>query len=344
YLEAFLAKPELIKFYPEVICTGIIEPLHLNKLLGLIKNGQLSPLSAIGLSYGGVINHLSTTDISNFCHELAKVDSTGNWVALDIMFMYCFGDDNKFYAAKDTLKKLVTSVPLNNKSRGGHSDMYHWKEIIGKLSKTEGVEFAKDVCQQIIVAADDKLDIGDIWDSIKPVLIEIMSCYGKELWPLFGNAIVLAEPVKRYWLQNLFDRENSFSISRVSVFSTLPSELVIVWCKEHPDIAPYFVARAINIFELKDDGSKQPTNLFISLLENFGDLDSLGGELSANLDTRGWSGSLVPYLESDKSALTPLLEYSNHHVRNWVRNYIAYLDKVIAYESNRDEEQDLGIY
>ena len=344
YLEAFLAKPKLIKFYPEVICTGIIDLHHLNKLLSLIKNGQLSSFRAIGLSYGSVISHLSASDISIFCLDLAKVDSDGNWVALDIMFMYCYGDENKFYATKETLKILVTSVPLNNKSRGGHSDMYHWKEIVSKLLKIEGLEFSKDVCRQTIEATDDKLDYSDIWYSIKPVLLEIMSCYGKELWPLFGNAIVLAEPMKRYWLQSLFARENSSSKNQVSVFSVLSTELVITWCKENPGIAPYFVARAINIFERKDDGSKQPTSLFIALLENFGDLESFGGELSANLGSGGWSGSLVPYLESDKSALTPLLEHSNHHVRNWVRNYIAYLDKSIAYESMRDDEYDLGIY
>ena len=260
------------------------------------------------------------------------------------MFMYCHGDDDKFYATKDTLKTLVTSVPLNNRFRGGHSDIYHWEVMVNKLLKTEGLEFAKEICEQIIVAADDKLDLGDIVHSIKPLLIEIMSSYGKELWSLFGNAVVLADPMKRYRLHNLLARENSFSNIKVSVFSVLPLDFVIDWCKHNMDIAPYFVAKAINIFEQKDDGSKQPTELFIALLENFGDLDSLGSELSANLGTRGWSGSLVPYLESDKSALTPLLAHSNHHVRNWVRDYIAYLDKAIDYESMRDDEHDLGIY
>ncbi len=343
YLETFSAKPGLIKFYPEVICTGVIRQYHLNKLLSLIKSGQLSSFRAIGLSYGNVTSHLSTTEISNFCLELAKVDSNGNWAALDIMFMYCHGNNN-FYAAKDTLRILVTSVPLNNKYRGGHSDMYHWKEIVNKLLKTEGLDFSEEVCKQILLATDDKLDHVDIWYSIKPVLFEIMSCFEKELWPLFGEAIVLADPMKRYWLQSLFSRENSASNNKVSVFSVLSSELIITWCKENPGIAPYFVARTINIFEKKNDNSKQPSSIFIELLENFGDLNSLGEELSANLGTRGWSGSLVPYLESDKSALTPLLEHCNNHVRNWARDYIAYLDKSIAYESMRDDEHDLGIY
>jgi hypothetical protein len=344
YLEVFSSKPELIKFYPEMICTGIIEPSHLNKLLSLIKNNQLSPLGVLRLSYGSVTNYLTATDISSFCLELAKIDSNSSWVALDIIFMYCHGDNAKFDATKDTLKIVVTSVPLNNRFRGGCHDMYHWESIISKFSKTEGLDFAKAVCQQILLAVDDKLDYGDIGHYIKPVLIEIMSNYGEELWILFSQEIILGDSIKRYRLHSLLDRENSFSNVKDSVFSVLPLELVINWCKENRNIAPYFVARAINIFDKKGDDSKQPTKLFIALLENFGDLESLGGELSANLHSIGWSGSLVPYLESDKSALTPLLEYSNQYVRNWVRDYIANLDKRIAYESKRDEEHDLGIY
>jgi hypothetical protein len=38
------------------------------------------------------------------------------------------------------------------------------------------------------------------------------------------------------------------------------------------------------------------------------------------------------------------LTRSNQYVRNWVGDYIANLDKQIAYESKRDEEHDLGIY
>ncbi|MDD1611388.1 MAG: hypothetical protein LUO95_12600, partial [Methylococcaceae bacterium] len=154
-----------------------------------------------------------------------------------------------------------------------------------------------------------------------------------------------ANAIKRYELSFLLGRDIGFgdNNSKDNIFSVLPLELVIDWCKQNKKIAPYFVAKSMNIFD-QAGNQKQPSQLFIALLENFGDLESLGSELSANLNTRGWSGSLVPYLESDKSALTPLLAHYNQYVRNWVRDYIANLDKQIAYESKRDEEHDLGIY
>ena len=207
------------------------------------------------------------------------------------------------------------------------------------------MEFANLVCQQIILAIDDKLDYGNIQDYIKPTLLKIMSNYGKELWSLFGKKIINTNSIKRYELSSLIGRNIGFgdNKSESNIFSVLPLELVIDWCKQNKEIAPYFVARSMNIFE-QVDNQKQPSQLFIALLENFGNLESLGSELSANLNTRGWSGSLVPYLESDKAAFTTLLNYSNYHVRHWVENYISYLNKLIAHESKRDEEHDLGIY
>ena len=113
----------------------------------------------------------------------------------------------------------------------------------------------------------------------------------------------------------------------------LPSSLVISWCKENPAIAPSFVAGAINIFEQDESSIKQSTALFVALLENFGELPEVVSALSANLETKLWSGSLVPYLESEKNALTTLLQHRNKNVKSWAQEYIAYLEKSIEYDS-----------
>jgi hypothetical protein len=60
------------------------------------------------------------------------------------------------------------------------------------------------------------------------------------------------------------------------------------------------------------------------------------------MDTRGWSGSLVPYLEDDKKCLSSLLVHENSNVRRWVKDFNAYIDKQIEAESIRDEERDIA--
>lgn len=344
YLEEFSSQKELVKYYPAMLCTGRMQHSHLSKLLELIRHGELRSDSATIFGYGRATEHLGSNEISEFCLKLAEIDSIGAWTALGIMFMYCFGNTQKFEENRASLKTLVIKVPLNNKASRGHSDMYHWDGITKKLLATEGLPFCEHICRQIISAANDNFDHGDIWHYIKPLLIEMMKSYGKDIWPIFGSAIIAANSTQKYWLQQLLEREDSFSNVQQSVFSILPLDVVIQWCKENLEVAPYFVARAINVFEQDSDGLKRPTALFVSLLENFGELAEFGSELSANLGSKGWTGSLVPYLQSDKSALEPLLQHADKNVRSWVRNYIDYLDKYIAHESMREEEGRLGNY
>ncbi|WON74797.1 esterase/lipase family protein [Nitrosospira sp. Is2] len=343
-LEQFSTEKHLIKYYPNALRSGEMQSTHLLKLLDLIRDGQLKSNSASILSYGKATSHLSSKDISTFCLELAEIDARGAWTALGILFMHCFTDDNTFSENRLTLRKLVTKTPLNNNEFiGGHMDIYHWVEVTKKLLATEGRPFCEDVCRHIIAASNDQLDYGDISNSIKPLLIDIMKAYGEAVWPIFGAAIVSAKPIQLFWLQELLERDGARSAAQPSVFALLPSDFVIEWCTQNLKIAPFFVARTIDVFDEGPDGVKQPTALFIALLENFGGLERFRSELSANLGTGTWCGSLVPYLQSDKNALSPLLHHAHENVRSWVREYIAYLDSAIKHESMMDDEDRLGV-
>jgi hypothetical protein len=342
-LEEFSSRKELVKFYPDMMCTGEMNSSQLFTLLDLIRHGELSSFSATMLGYGRVTAHLGNLEISNFCMELSDIDAQGAWTALDILFMYCFSDSSKFEQNRDVLKKLVTKVPLSKKEKSRHSDMYHWEEVAKKLIPKEGLPFCRDLCRQLISATKSGLDHGDIWHSIKPILIGMMQEFGADLWPQFGDAIASASGDQKYWLQQLLDRENSFSVQLQSVCSVVPTATLISWCQENREIGPRFIAGCINVFETVD-GIARPTNLFISLLEHFGDDKHVRSALSANLGTRGWSGSLVPYLESDRKALELLLNHSSVGVRTWVKEQISYLENQIKHESMRDDEQGLGIY
>ena len=342
-LKEFSSRKELVKFYPDMMCTGEMNNSHLSTLLDLIRHGELSSFSPTILSYGSVTAHLSNTEISNFCLELSEIDAQGAWTALEILFMYCFSDTDKFEQIRDVLKKLVTKVPLSRNEKSRNSDMYHWEEVAKKLIPKEGLPFCKDLCRQLISATKSGLDHSDIWHSIKPILIGMMQDFGTDLWPPFGEAIASANSDQRYWLQQLLDRENSFSIQLPSVLSAVPAGTIISWCQSNKEIGPRFVGACINVFEAVD-GKLHPTDLFISLLENFGDDKHVWAALSANLGTRGWSGSLVPILTADKEALEPLLSHTSIRVRTWAKEQYSYLENQIQHEATRDDEQGLGIY
>lgn len=343
YVDYLLSNEKLILHYADFIRTGRIQETHLFSLLRLIQDQKLPPNDANLLSYGSVIDSINPKAVADFCLELSNFSGQASWAALNVIYMYCFSNKDSIDKLRDQLKTLVTSVPLHRGQQKTASDLHHWQDISEKLLAVRDVEFAIALSNQLIAACQHGLNHGDIWSYTKPLLLKVMNNYAEEIWPLFGDAIIRSEGMERYWLQQLLNREAGLASKMPSVFSIIPTKTVTEWCLMHLDIGPIFVARCINIFDSSEETQK-PSALFIALLENFGNDQKVSSELYANMANRGWSGSLVPYLESDKAALLPLATHESHLVRLWIQDYITRINLQIADESKRDEESDFGLY
>ncbi|WP_345847856.1 hypothetical protein [Shewanella algae] len=342
-IDKLLEDNNLIRLYPDVIGTGKIRKLHLDKLLYLISSGLIPYNAADKLSYGSVTSDIVLETMMDFCLSLAEFSDDASWTALSVIYMYCFSKSESIKLLSNPLKKLVSSVPLHRESRGTTRDTYNWHDLAEKLLKEPDESFAIALTNQLIKACQHGLNHGDILHYIKPLLLDLMREYSNKLWPIFGTTISQAKGKELYWLQQLLDRENSLSSQLPSALSLVPVKSVISWCNEQPEVGPSFVASCINIFETVDNNPR-PSDLFIALLESFGNDERVQSGLWANMIARGWSGSLVPYLEDDKAALSPLLEHENDKVRTWVKAQIAYINQEIIHESIRDEERNLGLF
>lgn len=340
--EKVLLDNSLTRHYPALICTGVIQLYHLNKLIELVSAGSISAESVTSLSYGSVTSHLPPEVIANFCVALSEIGDYAAWPALDIIFMYLFSDADRIESIRDQVKRLILAAPLH-KNQKSSTDFHHWASLIESILAKSDDNFLVSLSLQLIAACQSGFNHGDLWHYVKPLLLKLAQEHGDLLWQHFGDAISKAKGMELYWLQQLLDRENSFSMKMPSILSSFPADKIISWCNEHPELGPSFVASCVNIMELADE-SQVPSKLFVSLLENFGDDKRVINALAANMNSRGWSGSLVPYLERDKEALTSLLSHQDVKVSQWTRNYIDYIDNQIARESGLDAERDLGIF
>jgi triacylglycerol esterase/lipase EstA (alpha/beta hydrolase family) len=334
---------KLVQLYPDFIRTGDIKKAHLDNLLDLIQRGVLSPNCVNTLSYGSVTESIEPDVIAGFCLQLVELGNQASWVALNVIYMYCFSKKESVNELRDQLKHLVTAVPLHKEHESNLINIHHWHDMAEKLLKERDEEFAIALTNQLISASNFGLNHGDIWYYTKPLMLGLMRDYGDIIWPIFSEVIVRADGMDRYWLQQLLGREISLAGNVPTVLSIIPVESVMDWCFRQPNLGPVFVARCLNVIETVDE-IQQPSALFIALLENFGNDQRVVKELSANLGTRGWSGSLVPYLESDKSALSSLIDHENTNVRRWVKDHISYINRQIIEESMRDEEHGFGLY
>ncbi|NNB52789.1 esterase/lipase family protein [Pseudomonas fragi] len=340
-VDLLLSNEKLVKYYPDFIRSGEIQPHHLNVLLRLIKNQHLTPASANSLSYGSVTSNIDPEVISNFCLELSKVGAQGSWTALSIIYMYCFGKPEKLECLQKPVKHLVASVPLSKNQSFTTMDVHHWKDLSTKLLKIRDPHFAEALARQLLDACKIGLDHGHIWEAAKPLLSNLMKEYHATLWPIFGQAIIDSQGLERYWLQQVLKRDSGFLKNMPSIFSVIPVEIIISWCSDYPDKGPAFVASCLNVFDTIDD-VQQPSPLFLALLEKFGDDERVTGTLRSSLISRSWSGSLIPYLQADKEALTILLDHSNINVRLWTKQHIDYIDSAIKSEADREAERDIG--
>ncbi len=343
YIEVVSADEHLVRFYPDLVRTGAIEAQHLNKLIELVSAGLIPANSTNVLSYGGVTSELAPEVISDFCVKLSVLGDEAAWPALNIMFMYCFGNMDRLDTIRSSVKSLVLAVPLHKKHSAAYTDLHAWCALVEALLNTRDEELVVDVSRQLIASCRIGFNHNDLWSYIKPLLMKLVKQYGGLLWPVFGEAISNAKGMQLYWLQKLLDRENSVSSQLPSILSAFPSGKVISWCYNYPESGPGFVAACINIFEVRDS-VQFPSELFVMLLENFGGDQRVASALNANMASRGWSGSLVPYLEADKLAITPLLKHKNGYVRKWVKEHIDSINYQIARESSMDAERDLGIF
>lgn len=342
-IDRLVMDKRLVHLYPNFIRTGNIQKAHLDNLLKLILRGVLTPDNANVLSYGRVTDCIEPNVMADFCLQLAELGEQASWSALNVIYMYCFSNKDNINEIRDQLKYLVTAVPLHKGQVNTATDIHHWYDMAEKLLKERDEDFAVALTNQLIAATKFGLNHSDIRFYTKPLMLNLMSNYGDVIWPIFGEAIVRAEGMDKYWLQQLLNRETSFEKNVPSVLSVIPVENIMEWCLKQPNIGPVFVAHCLNVIETIN-GLQQPSALFIALLENFGNDQRVARELSANMGTRGWSGSLVPYLESDKSALSPLIEHENSNVRRWAKDHIACINRQIIEESKRDEEHGFGLY
>jgi hypothetical protein len=340
-----LSKTEvLLPHYGDIANSGQVTPGQLHFAVELIAQNKITPTSMSTLIYGRSLEHLSSDIVSQFVLDLASISSASAWVALHILSMYCYGNKELWKQCREPFRQMVVRLPLDKDLRQDQLDMYNWQLVVEGLISLEGEEFAKKISQRILdVVSLKKIDYGDLWHYVQPLLRKIFQLHGRAVWPLFAGAIKSAAPLERYMLTELLGSGSNFEKKSPCVLAELPDELLREWCIQEPDIAPWFVAQATDVLLDTADGVQlSPRARF--LIDHFGDDERVLSALSANLGSFGWTGSLVPYYRNELRALEPLKNHEKLNVREWVRRRIVYLNKVIEGETRRDEEHDWGIY
>ena len=125
--EKFFEDKRLGRYYPEVVRTGDMEAKHLNNIIKLIESSDAEETSALTFTYGRALDHLSPVHVTDFVSRLSKISHRAAWVGLDVLSMYCHGDEDKWGTCEKMFAELLRELPLNPEYRGRQLEMHHWQ-------------------------------------------------------------------------------------------------------------------------------------------------------------------------------------------------------------------------
>ncbi len=75
------------------------------------------------------MEHLSFDIVCNFAVELSSISPSAAWVALDILSMYCYGNQERWEQCRKTFREIVVGIPLCGGPKQTQLDMYDWYEV-----------------------------------------------------------------------------------------------------------------------------------------------------------------------------------------------------------------------
>lgn len=312
----------------------------LYRLFDLVDNNKVNIGYFLNFKYGGFFSNTSAEEVIEFCRKINSY-SEGNWVALTLLYMYCFNNEGNWQSCSAAMKDIITKENMVvNKNIAFQMDDYHWSSTVEKLLLMESDnEFALTIMKQLIDIGSER-DYSYSIDSYLPKIYRILfDKYFDQTWPVFGNALLEKNYIFIIHINHTIGAQKG-SHESVGVLFENPErfEKLIAWCKEHPEEGPKRMAHMMPI----EAGSSENIEwhpFAKMIIDNFGANKEVISNLSANIGTYGSVGSSVPYLQSVFWLMQLLKDHPIDLVRQWSVSEANSLRKQIKHEELDNEEQ-----
>lgn len=363
-LSGFLAalkskKPELVKEVLEKVANDDVLYVHavnltrtikpdmedLSRLVKLVKQGKMNCEYLRSLSYGRVLSHISTEDFISFVESIVSIEPQAAFIAMELLFMYCYEDEFKFNKCKELLRKILLMPGLLTIKKQYPMDMYYWEKVAKKLLVTgksdEGL--AKHIANEIVKACSDDRISYDSNNHVKAIISILFKAYSNIAWPIIGEALLTGEWLLKLNMEYLLSPRHELEEHSSGIISLLPEQYLIDWCKNNKEKGPNVLARIATIL-IKDQERWVFHPIAKFLLDTYGEREDVLTDIYMNMRPSSWSGSIIPYYKRQIEALKTVLDHSMPNVRDWARKAIEYLENEIQRENKIEEEEDFGVY
>lgn len=307
------------------------------KLFDLVDGVHITAKNFNIFQYGRALDQLSPAEVIKLCKSISDFNKQGKWTALSMLFMYVYGDENRWNLCKDFIETLISSENFLINNRDVHiMESYHWASFAKKLlSDINNYDFAKIITNQIIEMCSNRILENSFSSYIEGVFNRLTDNFLFIIWPIIGAAII-GDYITFFHLKHYITGSPFFQ-KNILFNENHKYDYLLDWLKDAP---PVGVERIANIMPIKNiTNDKVEWHPFaLSIIDKYGNNNDVLKQISSNMGSFGIVGSTVPYFLEQKKLLMQLKDHPNFNVQDWVENMLDYTDKMIAREMLRDEE------
>ena len=174
-------------------------------------------------------------------------------------------------------------------------------------------------------------------DPVRRSLTRLIKEFPNEVWAGVAPLLIVSEPVHRHRVQQLVGVGHGDHLE-LSTLGKLPRGVYFDWVRADPAKRGRAVMHWLPLVRRNADRSLSWHPDLEAFVAEFGAAASVLDEIGSRMHPRSWSGSIVPHLELWLPLLQQWLDHPLIEVRAWAQNRIDGLQKYIAAEMKRDEE------
>jgi hypothetical protein len=285
---------------------------------------------------------LSVDQLREFSSRLFSYGGEGYEVVFDLMYDLADNNEERKKSVYPIIKECVYRLGVGKTERNSF-DHYKWFETISKIisDPSEG-DLAKFVNASLIASITWQNSYNLDHDAQKLYSV-LLTVHFTNVWPDLSRALLSAddEYIKFYGLKQILGSHIGGIGPAVGILFLGDTDQIFAWCGRNKPLAPARLAELVPIFDNNNTDYTHWHPVALRLLDEFGEINEVRSNLSANMGTYSWTGSIVPLLEAKKDLFNAISSHNKKDISDWAASYITYLDADIQREKNRDEESFL---
>ncbi|MDO4160545.1 MAG: metallophosphoesterase [Prevotellaceae bacterium] len=334
---------EPMKNFTDSLYTGGLKLLYV-RMLAYCENEQFSSYLRIKedickgrLSKDAATLYLqcvSLNTIEQIVTFLIKysADYQGNPVLL-VQFILRYRYDSELLANGEVMKvikQILLDYPIED---GCNNPNYDYTDfVVTILEEYHDAEFAIAINKKMIDGLSRCFIHGDFEDIYRILLRD----YKDAIWDDFETALACKDKYFFFYqIKNEIGSGSGFGKGSLFIDN---DERIKEMCRKYPQRIPPLIADTAPIFHYESDNTVSRFHDWVLwLLDEYGDNKNVLDGLHGNMESYGWTGSVIPLMMQKKRCFEQLKSHHRPEVRRWAEICIKALDEELKRESDKEE-------